>query len=582
MQFVMWLVLVPMMLTFLKSASSQSGIPGCSPADRAALLGFKASIVKDTTGFLSTWTGDDCCSGGWEGVECGEGGRVNRLMLQSHGGGVLMKGVLSPSLGTLHFLEIMVISGMRRIAGKIPESFSGLTLLTQLVLDDNSLQGTIPSSLGKLRNLQILSLSGNRFNGQISPALGNLRNLLQLNLAKNLLTGPIPQAVGNLRSLHSLDLSFNMLSGSIPDSLGQLQNLTYLVLTRNQFSGQIPVSLCSLVRLSELSLDQNRLVGRIPAQIRDMKSVSVLRLGFNKLTGQIPGSISELHSLWNLNLSRNLLTGSLPDAAFAKGLPSILSIDLSYNDLDLGAVPSWIRNRQLSDVHLAGCKLRGVLPNFTKPDSLATLDLSDNYFTTGISSFLASMASLRTAKISNNLIKADVSTVRLPGQISSLDLHSNLLFGSLLRIPSRYMEVVEVSNNQISGRIPEFVVGMKLKVLNLASNKISGHIPDSVSNLAKLEKFDISRNLITGTIPASLGSFVRLHWLDLSRNELTGRIPDSLLGVKALRHASFRANRLCGKIPQGKPLNIFPPVAYAHNLCLCGKPLPPCKRKMGQ
>ncbi|KAG6407684.1 hypothetical protein SASPL_130681 [Salvia splendens] len=106
MQFVMCVLLVLMMLTFLKSASSQSEISGCSLADRAALLGFKAGIVKDTTGFLSTWSGDDCCSGGWESVECGEGGRVNRLMLQSHGG-VLMKGVLSPSLGSLHFLEIM-------------------------------------------------------------------------------------------------------------------------------------------------------------------------------------------------------------------------------------------------------------------------------------------------------------------------------------------------------------------------------------------------------------------------------------------------------------------------------------------
>ncbi|KAI3465871.1 hypothetical protein Pfo_022534 [Paulownia fortunei] len=285
-----------------------------------------------------------------------------------------------------------------------------------------------------------------------------------------------------------------------------------------------------------------------------------------------------------------MLTNPLPTKAFEKGLPSLLSIDLSYNGLDLLAVPDWIRNRELSDVHLAGCKLRGALPNLRRPNFLSTLDLSDNYFTVGISSFLAKMKSLQTVKISNNLLSSDASSIRFPNQISTLDLHSNRLYGSLSSIlsneTSKFMEVIDVSSNQISGSIPDFSGGLNLKVLNLVRNKIAGHIPSSVSNLAKLERFDITRNHITGTIPTSLGLLLKLHWLDLSINRLIGKIPNSLLGIEALRHASFRANRLCGEIPQGRPFNIFPAVAYAHNLCLCGKPLPPCKsklnRKMGQ
>ncbi|MFS8027925.1 putative leucine-rich repeat domain superfamily [Helianthus anomalus] len=48
--------------------------------------------------------------------------------------------------------------------------------------------------------------------------------------------------------------------------------------------------------------------------------------------------------------------------------------------------------------------------------------------------------------------------------------------------------------------------------------------------------------------------------------------------IEKLKHVNFRTNKLCGEIPQGRPLNIFPSAAYAHNLCLCGKPLPPCKQ----
>ena len=132
--------------------------------------------------------------------------------------------------------------------------------------------------------------------------------------------------------------------------------------------------------------------------------------------------------------------------------------------------------------------------------------------------------------------------------------------------------------------IPEFVEGSSLKVLNLGSNNISGPIPVSISNLIDLERLDISRNHILGTIPSSLGQLLKLLWLDVSINGLTGQIPSSLSQITGLKHANFRANRLCGEIPQTRPFNIFRPVAYAHNLCLCGKPLEPCKKQgsMGQ
>ena len=119
----------------------------CSNADRAALLGFKAKILKDTTNSLSSWIGRDCCGGDWEGVQCNPAGRVTALALQrpERDSTLYMQGTLSPSLGSLQFLEVLVISGMKLITGPIPVNFSNLTRLTQLVLEDNFLQGNIPS-----------------------------------------------------------------------------------------------------------------------------------------------------------------------------------------------------------------------------------------------------------------------------------------------------------------------------------------------------------------------------------------------------------------------------------------------------
>ncbi|KAJ6420349.1 hypothetical protein OIU84_030295 [Salix udensis] len=323
-------------------------------------------------------------------------GRVTGLVLQGSAreSGIYMRGTLSPALGSLAFLEVMVISGMKHIAGPIPESFSGLTRLAQLVLEDNSLEGNIPPGLGRLPSLSTLSLNGNHLRGQIPPSLGNFKKLQQLSLARNLLS----------------------------DILGHFQNLTFIDLSNNQLSGLLPASLFSLVKLQDLSLDHNQLAGRIPNQIAGLKSLTRLSLSSNGLTG--------------------------------RGLPSLLSVDLSNNHLSLGTVPGWIKDRELSDVHLAGC---------------------------GIAGFFTNMSNLQKLKLSNNQLKFDLSEIKLPDGTSSIELQSNQLSGLLSRIlnnrTSSFLEVLDVSGNQISGTIPEFVEGIELEGSNHRRQQDYGSVP---------------------------------------------------------------------------------------------------------
>ncbi|KAK3016361.1 hypothetical protein RJ639_006808 [Escallonia herrerae] len=234
---------------------------------------------QDTTDILSSWTGRDFRGGGCEGVPCNQAtGRVTGLQLQrpsDRDGGLYMKGTMSPSLGSLHFLEVMVISGMKRIETVIPQSFSNLTRLTQLILEDNVLVGNIhESSFGQLPLLRTVSTCGNQLIGQIPPSLGSLKTLLQLTLTRNSFVGPT-QFPKTFLSLQYIDLSYNVLSGLIPQFVGQLHNLTFLDLSNNQLSGQIPSSLCNVATLSDM---YSRLEGHL-------KSLTSLSLSSNQLIG---------------------------------------------------------------------------------------------------------------------------------------------------------------------------------------------------------------------------------------------------------------------------------------------------------
>ncbi|CAO2044235.1 unnamed protein product [Urochloa humidicola] len=480
--------------------------PPCSPADRAALLGFKAGIAADTTGILATWAGGDCC-GAWEGVTCDAAtGRVVALQLEAppRKARRYMEGSLSPSLAGLEFLQALVIRDMARIGGPIPAALSRLARLRELYLEGNMLSGAIPGSLAKMGSLQYLSLAGNRLDGQLPPELAAVSGLEQINVARNRLTGGVPPSYKSLSKLAYLDLSNNLFSGTVPGFIGQFRNLALLDLSNNSFSSEIPASLCTLHSLTDLSLSHNKLAGQIPSQMGSLRSLNSMAMDGNMLVGSIPASFLGLQKLWYLNLSGNGLSGPLP-TGIRNALPSLVSMDLSHN-------------------HLAG--------------DIARL-----------------FRSLSTASPDINH-SINTSQIILPQKLEHLDL----------------------SGNRITGALPDFARGAGLKWLDISSNAISGQIPVSISKLSSLERLDISSNRVRGVIPASMAEMVHLQWLDLSSNALVGRIPDNFTRLTTVRHASFRRNKLCGRIPQAKPFNLFHAAAYAHNLCLCGKPLPPCRK----
>ncbi|KAG5628878.1 hypothetical protein H5410_000595 [Solanum commersonii] len=140
--------------------------------------------------------------------------------------------------------------------GKIPESFSHLTLLLDLVMSSSNLSVPILKPLWNLTNIEVLDLHNNHLEGPISPFL-RFAKLREFSLRKNNFDGQFEYFPFNRSwtQLETLDFSFNFLPGPIPSDVSGLQNLQSLSLSSNQLNGTIPSWIFSLPSLFDFRLE---------------------------------------------------------------------------------------------------------------------------------------------------------------------------------------------------------------------------------------------------------------------------------------------------------------------------------------
>lgn len=74
--------------------------------------------------------------------------------------------------------------------------------------------------------------------------------------------------------------------------------------------------------------------------------------------------------------------------------------------------------------------------------------------------------------------------------------------------------------------------------MDLSHNQLTGSIPQYLSN-SNLETLDLSHNQLTGTLPPNLAAGARLAFLDISHNPLTGSIPLSFIQTNEGRLGTF-------------------------------------------
>ncbi|KAH9319518.1 hypothetical protein KI387_021287, partial [Taxus chinensis] len=491
-------------------------------SDRHALLAFKDSLSLDPFNFLHDWTPHHTICN-WTGVTCSS--RIQRVAsLNLTGMGLV--GSISPFLGKLSFLEVLVLRN-NGFHGHIPPQLGRLFRLKVLRLSGNKLEGSIPSTLGDCLSLQVLTLSNNSLSGTIPSQLGKLSELQDLFLWGNQLTGDIPSSLSNCTLLERLLLEINQLSGTVPLELGKLRNLRTLNLWKNhlvsgssEFSVLTALTNCSSLEHIDFSI--NDLTGILPSSIGRLSSnLSFLSFGSNKFQGNIPSDIGNLTKLTFLGLYDNGFNGTIPSTLGQ--LPYLERLDLHKNNLG-GTIPvslGWVK-------------------------TLGMLSLSENMLSGKIPDSLGDLPQLRKLLLDHN---------QLSGQIPA----------SLGRCIT--LEVVDFSYNKLKGNIPpEFSSLQNLQFyFNISSNSLQG-------SLLQLSK------MIMGPIPASLTSLKNLQDIDLSKNNLSGTIPIAYKDMKMLQHINLSSNRLTGEVPRGGVFATLDKSAVMGNQGLCGTwiKLQPC------
>ncbi|XP_058214628.1 receptor-like protein 7 [Rhododendron vialii] len=486
----------------------------------------------------------------------------------------LLSGPIDSSLQKLQYLSVIDLA-KNNLSSPVPDFFANFQNLSVLILSDSELYGTFPDIIfQRVQTLKTLDLSRNTLlNGSLLdfPENGSLQNL---ELSDTSFSGNLPKSIENLRELRRIVIHGCRFSGPIPSSLANLSQLVYLDFSNNNFSGSIP-SFHGFKNLTFIDLSHNALTGPVPSiyfeGLSNLLSVALIN---NSFRGSIPSSLFFLPSLQEIYLSYNQfgeIPGSLPNGS----LSPLVILDLSTNKIQ-GPFPSYLFDFQsLNTLFISSNNLSGTLQleSFHGLQKLQVLELSYNSLSvdasiseSSLSSFPQlidlALASCKLQKIppimnQSSLLGLDLSDNQISGLIPNwiwnisngyLNLSSNLLVGFQQGFVIPVVGYLDLHSNQLSGEIPLPIEGA---YVDYSRNNFNSSIPAEIGNrLPNAWFFSLSYNKLSGPIPASICNGSQFEILNLSNNRFSGTIPQCLIdkGTATLNVLNLQNNSLTGNI----------------------------------
>ncbi|XP_044473242.1 receptor-like protein EIX2 [Mangifera indica] len=362
----------------------------------------------------------------------------------------------------------------------------------------------------------------------VSPAEDDARERSKLH-------GKINPSLLDLKHLRSLDLSDNNFKGvEIPRFLGSMQNLRYLNLSLNSFQGMIPPQLGNLSNLQYLGLGGSL----------DVKSLWWL---------------SRLSLLKHLDLVGVDLSNSSDWLQVIHTLPSLVMLKLSYCMLHHFPPQPVTNFSSLASLDLSENYFEGPIPdalqNFT---SIRHLDLSVNDFNSSMPNWLYRLRNLEELFLSNNRLQGSMDGLGNLSSIKALDLSENHFeggmpesFGRLCNLRSMSLEAV-ILDQEISQVLNIFseCVAKVLEYLNLGFTQLFGPLTNQLGRFKNLKLLYLHFNSISGPIPRSLGQLSTLKALYLLYNQFNGTFSEiHFNNLTRLMRLEVSGNSLMFKFP---------------------------------
>ncbi|GAY61664.1 hypothetical protein CUMW_211780, partial [Citrus unshiu] len=306
-------------------------------------------------------------------------------------------------------------------------------------------------------------------------------------------------------------------------------------------------------------------------------SLNTLDLSFNNFTETVTTTTQGFpyfKSLEHLVMDRTriaLNTSFLQ--IISESMPSLKYLSLS--DSTLGTNSSRILDQglcllvHLQELYIDNNDLRGSLPwclaNMT---SLRILDVFANQLTGSISSSpLVHLTSIEELYLSNNHLRIPISleplfnhsrlkifhTYNKKINAEIIESHSLTTPNFQLQSPRclPFMEMIlDISDNNISGRLPSCFHYLSIEQVHLSKNILHGQLKEGTfSNCSSLVTLDLSYNCINGSIPKWVDGLSQLSHLILSHNNLEGEVSVQLCKLNQLQLLDLSNNNLHDHIP---------------------------------
>ncbi|XP_010315276.1 receptor protein kinase TMK1-like isoform X2 [Solanum lycopersicum] len=198
----------------------------------------------------------------------------------------------------------------------------------------------------------------------------------------------------------------------------------------------------------------------------------------------------------------------------------------------------------------------GPLPSFSGLNSLQTILLNGNGFTSIPNEFFQGMTNLQSVYLDSN----PFSSWTVPESLKSataLQIFSAYSANITGKIPDLFggntfssLTTLHLSFNNLEGPLPSSFSGSSIQSLWLNSirGKLNGSI-DVIQNMTRLTQLWFSGNQFTGPLPDFSG-LTQLEDCNLRDNSFTGLVPDSLVNLPSLKVVNLTNNILQGPTPQ--------------------------------